>query len=453
MAHRVLVVEDYPEMLETCSDILQRAGYEVRKASSPRAAEEIIRTLAIDVVVTDMKMPKTGGLDLLRIAKEADPEIVVILMTGFPTVETAVDAMKFGASDYLMKPFSVDQLLAVVERSLEMRRTREAYGLLRSQLRNSFTLSGMVGRSRRMLRLFDDIRRAASVDANTLILGESGAGKELVAWAIHANSRRRGRGFLPLNCAAIPENLLEAELFGYERGAFTGAHGAKEGLLEAADGGTLFLDEICELLQPLQAKLLRALEEGTVRRIGGRKPIPIDVRFIASTNRDIREEMRKARFREDLFFRIDVIGIQVPPLRERREDIPLLAAHFLDACSARYGKTVESLSQEALECLMRYDWPGNVRELKNAVERAVAYAKGPFITAKELPDPVLKGGECRGQSSLHEWKEKTLERLEREFVETTLAEHGGNVTHAAKALGVHRSTLQRLMRRLHLAAA
>jgi len=453
MLQRVLVVEDHPEMLETCAEILQRAGYDVRKAGSLRAAEGILRTLAIDVLVTDMKMPKTEGLDLLRIAKEADPEIVVILMTGFPTVETAVEAMKFGASDYLMKPFSVEQLLAVVEGSLEKRRTREAYGLLRGQLRSSFTLSGIVGDSSRMFKLFDDIRKAASVDANALILGESGAGKELVAWAIHENSRRREGPFLPLNCAAIPENLLEAELFGYERGAFTGAHGSKEGLLEAADGGTLFFDEICELSQPLQAKLLRALEEGTVRRIGGRKSIPFDVRFITSTNRDIREEMRQVRFREDLFFRIDVIEIQVPPLRERRDDIPLLAAHFLDACSARYGKTVEGLSQEALECLMRYDWPGNVRELKNAVERAVAYAHGPFISAKELPDPVLKGVECRGQSSLHEWKERTLERLEREFVETALAEHGGNVTHAAKALGVHRSTLQRLMRRLHLSAA
>jgi len=453
MAHRVLVVEDHPEMLETCAEILQRAGYDVRKAGSLRAAEGILRTLAIDVLVTDMKMPKTGGLDLLRIAKETDPEIVVILMTGFPTVETAVEAMKFGASDYLMKPFSVDQLLAVVEGSLEMRRTREAYGLLRTQLRSSFTLSGMVGRSSRMLKLFDDIRRAASVDANALILGESGAGKELVVLAIHENSRRREGPFLPLNCAAIPEHLLEAELFGHERGAFTGAYSSKEGLLEAADGGTLFLDEVCELSQPLQAKLLRALEEGAMRRLGGRKPIAFDVRFTASTNRDIREEMRKARFREDLFFRINVIEIEVPPLRERRDDIPLLAAHFLDACSARYGKTVDGLSQEVLECLMRYDWPGNVRELKNAVERAVAYAKGPFITAKELPDPVLKGAESRGQSGLHEWKERTLERLEREFVETALAEHGGNVTHAAKALGVHRSTLQRLMRRLHLSAA
>ena len=405
MAERLLVVEDDPEMLETCSEVLERAGYEVVKAGSGREAEGVLRTSGVDVVVTDLKMPKIGGLDVLRIAKEADPEIVVILITAFPTVETAVEAMKFGASDYLMKPFSGEQLLAVVEGSLEKRRTKEAYGLLRSQLQRSFTLGGIVGRSRGMLKLFDDIRKAASVDANVLILGESGVGKELVARAIHENSRRQGRPFLPINCAAIPENLLEAELFGYERGAFTGAQVSKEGLLEAASGGTLFLDEVCELSPPLQAKLLRALEEGAVRRLGGRKPIPFDVRFMASTNRDIHEEMRKERFREDLFFRINVIKIQVPPLRERREDIPLLAAHLLEVCSTHYGKKLGGIAQGAMEVLTRYDWPGNVRELKNAVERAVAYAKGPFITPEDLPEGVLKGAERQGRYSFHEWKE------------------------------------------------
>ena len=453
MAERILVVEDDPDMLETAAEALERAGYVVVKARSGRAAEGVLRTSTIDVVVTDLKMPKMGGLEVLRIAKDADPEIVVILITAFPTVDTAVEAMKFGASDYLMKPFSGEQLLAVVEGSLEKRRTREAYGLLRSQLRRSFTLSGIVGRSRGILKLFDDIRRAASVDANVLILGESGAGKELVARAIHESSSRQGRPFLPINCAAIPENLLEAELFGYERGAFTGAHVSKEGLLEAADSGTLFLDEVCELSPSLQAKLLRALEEGAVRRLGGRRPISFDVRFMASTNRDIHEEMKKERFREDLFFRIDVIEIQVPPLRERREDIPLLAAHFLEGCSTQYGKKIDGITQGAAELLTRYDWPGNVRELKNAVQRAVAYAKGPFVTPEDLPEAVLKGTERQGQYSFHEWKERTLERLEKDFLEKALEEHGGNVTHAAKALGIHRSTLQRLMRRHNLPAA
>jgi two-component system response regulator PilR (NtrC family)/two-component system response regulator HydG len=452
MTERILVVEDDPEMLETCSEVIKRGGYEVVAAESGRVAEQILRTSAVDVVITDLKMPKGGGLDVLRVAKEADPEIVVILITAFPTVETAVEAMKFGASDYLMKPFSGEQLLAVVERSLEQRRRKETYGFLRSQLQKSFKLSGIVGRGREMLRLFDDIRKAASVDADLLILGESGAGKEIVARAIHNNSGRREKPFLPINCAAIPEHLLEAELFGYERGAFTGAVVSKEGLLESADGGTLFLDEVCEMGPSLQAKLLRVLEEGSVRRVGGRKTIPYNVRFMTSTNRDIYAEVKKGRFREDIFFRINVIEIKVPPLRERHEDIPLLTAHFLEVYSNQYAKKIDGITREAMELLTMYDWPGNVRELRNAIERAVTYAKESFITQEDLPETVLRGAEGQDRYNFHEWKEKTLERLEKEFLEKALEEHDGNVTHSAKALGIHRSTLQRLMRKYNLTA-
>lgn len=450
---RILVVEDDPNLLATCAEVLQRAGYEVVTAASGEAAEADLRISAIDVVVADLKMPTMGGLEVLRIAKEADPDIIVILITGFPTVETAVEAMKSAAFDYLIKPFSMDQLLEVVGDSLERRRTREAYGVLRSQLRRSFSLSGIVGQTKRVFKLFDDVRKAALVDANVLILGESGAGKELLARAIHDNSARQGRPFLPITCAATPENLLEAELFGYDRGAFTGPQVTREGLLEAAEGGTLFLDEVSELSLRLQAKLLRALEERTVRRLAGRIPIPFDVRLMAATNRDIHEELRRGRFREDLFFRLDVIEIAIPPLRDRREDIPLLTAHFLEACSAHHGKDIVGVTQGALNLLIRYDWPGNVRELKNAVERAVASAKRPFITPEDLPPAVLIGAESQARSSFHEWKEKTLERLEKEFLEAALEEHGGNVTRAAKALGIHRSTLQRLMRRHKLPAA
>ena len=449
---RVLVVEDDPELLEACAEVLRRAGYEVRQAESGEAAEAVLRASAIDVVLVDLKLPTMGGLEVLRVAKEADPETIVILITGFPTVESAVEAMKSSASDYLIKPFSMEQLLAVVEASLETRRTEEAYGLLRSQLRRSFRLGGIVGRGRRALTLFDDIRKAASADANVLILGESGAGKELVAREIHGNSARQGGPFLPINCAAIPETLLEAELFGYDRGAFTGAQATREGLLEAADGGTLFLEEVCDLSLRLQAKLLRTLEERIVRRLAGRIPIPFDVRVMAATNRDIQEELKKGRFREDLFFRLDVIEISVPTLRGRREDIPLLTAHFLEASSATSGKEIVGIAQGAVNLLVRYDWPGNVQELKNAVERAVASAKKPFITPEDLPPAVVIGGEQPGRSSFHEWKEKTLERLEKEFLQAALEEHGGNVTRAAKALGIHRSTLQRLMRRHKLPA-
>ena len=451
MAETILLVEDDPHVLLSYQEVLKPSGYEVVTADSGEAAERILRTSSIDVVITDRKMPKMGGLEVLRIAKQVDPEVIVILITAYPTVDTAVEAMKFGACDYLIKPFSVEQLRAVVKDSLEKRKTKEAYGLLKSQVRSSFAVSGIVGQSRGLLKLLDEIRKVAAVSANVLILGESGVGKEPVARAIHENSSRHERPFLPLNCAAIPETLLEAELFGYERGAFTGAQAAKEGLLEAADGGTLFLDEFCELSPALQAKLLRTLEEGAVRRLGGRKPIPFDVRFVASTNRDIREEIRLGRFRQDLFFRINVIEIRVPPLRERREDIPLLVAHFLEEGSKGPGKAVEGITPEAMEWLTHYDWPGNVRELKNAIERALAYATGPFITVQDLPEAILMATVRQERfSSYREWKEKTLEQLEKEFLEKSIHEQGGNLTLAAKELGIHRSTLHRLIRKHHL---
>lgn len=450
---RILVVEHTPDLLETCAEALQRAGYEVVRAASGEAAEAILRTSGIDVVLAALELPTMGGLEVLRIAKEADPETVVILITGFPTVETVVKAMKAGASDYLVKPFSMDQLLGVVAGSLENRRTREAYGVLRCQLRRSFSLSGIVGQTTGALKLFDDIRKAAVVDANVLIQGESGAGKELVARAIHDNSARQGSAFLPMDCTAFPEDLLEAELFGYDRGTFTGARVTNEGFLKAADGGTLFLDEVCDLTLGLQARLLRALEDGIVRGLDGRLAIAFDVRVMAATNRDIHKELGRGRFREDLFLRIGVIEIPVPPLRDRREDIPLLAAHFLESCCARHGKEIVGITQEALDLLTRYDWPGNVRELKNAIERAVACAKRPCITPEDLPTAIVLGGERYSRFTFHEWKERTLETLEKEFLEAALEEHRGNVTRAAKALGIHRSTLQRLMRRRKLPVA
>jgi DNA-binding NtrC family response regulator len=453
MSERVLIVDDDADMRDLCAEVLRRGGYEIISVESGRSAEAVLRSSAVDVAVADLMMPEMGGLEVLRAAKEADPETVVILITAFPTVDTAVEAMKFGAAEYLVKPFSPPQLLEAVRASLESRRTREAHGLLRTRLRRTFSLSGLIGQGRTTLKLFEDIRRTAAVDASLLILGESGTGKELVARAIHDNGLRQGRPFVAVNCAAIPENLLEAELFGYERGAFTGAGGPKQGLLEVANGGTLLLDEICEMSVMIQAKLLRALEEGAVRRLGARTPLPFDVRFIAATNRAMREELERQRFREDLFFRIAVIEITVPPLRERREDIPLLAAHFLESCAAHYGKQVDGIAAAAMDLITRYDWPGNVRELKNAVERAVAYARGTFVAPEDLPAAVLTGTERQPPASFHEWKEKTLERLEREFLESTLETHGGNVTRAAQALGIHRSTLQRLMRRLHLPAA
>src|SRR5712692_4179743 len=347
-AEHVLVVEDRPDLRQLYAMFLEEAGYDVLKAECGVVAEAILRTSAVDIVVLDLKLPRLGGLDVLKIAKETDPGTIVILITGFPEVDASFTELKAGAFDYLVKPFSRQQLLASIQGALETRRSAEGYALLRDQLRHEFRLGGLVGQSRTIVRLMGEIRTAAAVNANVLILGESGVGKEIVAHAIHENSRRRGKPLLTLNCAAIPHTLLEAELFGYERGAFTGAQGPRAGLLEAADGGTLLLDEICELHLALQAKLLRCLEEHTQRRLGGRQEIPFVVRFIASTNRDIHEEIRHSRFREDLFFRIDVIEVHVPPLRERREDIALLSAHFLEVYGQRYGKTFKGLAAEAM---------------------------------------------------------------------------------------------------------
>jgi DNA-binding NtrC family response regulator len=447
MSERILVVDDDPSTLELYAEALKRAGYEPLTSDSGQGAEAILQTEAVDAIVVDLRMPNMGGLELLQAAKDTDPNLVAVLMTGYPTVETAVEAMKFGASEYLVKPFSPEQLIRAVRSGLDVRRTKEAHGLLRSQLRRAFGVGGMLGQTQGMQRLFEDVRRAAAVDAAVLILGESGAGKELVARAVHENSPRQGKPFLAINCAAIPENLLESELFGHERGAFTGAVVSRPGLLETAAGGTMFLDEVCDLGVPLQSKLLRALEESSLRRLGGRSVIPLNVRFVAATNRDIHEEVRRGRFREDLFFRLDVIQLQVPPLRDRREDIPLLATSFLESCSARLGKQIEGVTAEAMQLLVRYDWPGNVRELKNAVERAVAYAQGPLVTAADLPQAVMRDAQTE-PPTFRQWKERTLERLERDFLEKALEEHGGNITHAAQALGIHRSTLQRLLRRL-----
>jgi len=445
MAERVLVAEADPEVLAFCAAVLTATGYEVVRTTSATVAQELLRTSSVDVLVTDLKLPGLNGLDLLKVAKTADPETAVILITGFPTVDTAVKAMKAGAVDYLTKPFSAEELLAAVVAAFGDRNIRQGHDVLRNQLRHGFANGAMVGRTPRMLRLFDDARRAAAVDANVLILGESGVGKERVARMIHENSARTSGPFVPINCAAIPEHLLESELFGYEQGAFTGAQRSNEGLLETAHGGSLFLDELCEMNPVLQTKLLRALEEGVVRRLGARKPRAFDTRFIASTNRDIREDMRRGRFREDLFFRINVIEVQVPPLRDRREDIPLLATHFLSLASR--GLQIKGFIPAAMDALLRYNWPGNIRELKNAVERAVAYAAGPFIALEDLPEPVRQPQGRGDLQSFRAWKRTTLERLEREFLVRALEQHQGNVSGTARALNLHRSTLQRALRK------
>ena len=446
MADRLLVVEDHADLREICVEALMGAGYDVVAAGSGAEAERVLRTSPVALVVTDLKLPRVDGLDVLKLAKEADPATAVILITGFPAVETAVAAMKAGATDYLVKPFSPEQLLAAVQEGLAARTQRTVYQALRREV-SAFTVDGMVGGSPRMLQLFDRIRRAAAVDANVLILGESGVGKEQVARTIHANSERRRAPFLAINCAALPESLLEAELFGYERGAFTGAQSMREGLLHAADGGTLLLDELCEMQPAIQAKLLRALEEGSVRRLGGRRAVSFDVRFVAATNQDIEAAVRTGRFRRDLFFRIHVIEIHVPPLSARREDIALLAVHFLQKAARVRPSGIEGIEPAALEALVRHDWPGNVRELRNVMERAAALANSPVITMADLPDVLARPAAVPSPPSFHAWKKQTLEQLAHGFIQSALTHHGGNISRTALALGLHRSTIQRLLKR------
>jgi DNA-binding NtrC family response regulator len=447
MAERLLVVEDHADLRDFCVQTLTDAGFDTVAVGSGVEAEHVLRTSPVALVVADLRMPRVGGLDVLKRAKETDPTTAVILITGFPAVETAVAAMKAGAADYLAKPFSADQLLDAVREGLGARKQRKIYEALRAEV-HAFTVEGMVGRSARMLQLLDTIRRAAAVDANVLILGDSGTGKELVARTIHANSARRRGPFLAVNCAALPESLLEAELFGHERGAFTGAHNTRDGLLHAADGGTVLLDELCEMHPAIQAKLLRALEEGSVRRLGGRKAIAFDVRFIAATNQDIEAAVRAGRFRRDLFFRIHVIEIHVPPLAQRRDDIPLLAVHFLQQASAARSTGIEGIDQAALESLTTYDWPGNVRELRNVIERAAAFASSSIITVDDLPAAITVHAARHMPATFRAWKKQTLEQLAHGFIQRALDDHGGNISRTAHALGLHRSTIQRRLKRV-----
>lgn len=469
---RILIVDDEPELALGLKLYLRRHGYDVETVTSAESALERLKNQSFEMVVTDLMLPGKSGLELLSQVREQWPSTFVVLITGFATVETAVQAIRQGAFDYISKPFTPQQLEVVVNRVFQHKALSDENQSLRAQIQDKLAFASLVGQSEAMKRVQAVVSRVATSDASVLIIGESGTGKELIARAVHACSRRAEKPFVPVDCAALPHSLMESELFGYEKGAFTGATSARAGLLEAAHGGTFFMDELGELELSMQVKLLRVLQERQFRRVGGSKITQVDVRFVAATNRDLEKEVKAGRFREDLYHRLNVVQVRLPPLRERLGDIPLLAYHFLQIHAARMSRESPRLSPEAIQALEAYHWPGNVRELQNAIEYAVSMADGSVIGIIDLPHtlqaavanlprtpaPELEPAgpyrspqgtvlEVRHELPYKQAKRLWLEAFEREYFQELLRRHDYNVSHAAKAAEIDRKSIQRIMKR------
>jgi two-component system NtrC family response regulator len=436
---RILAVDDEPAQIELVSGFLARHGYEVLTAGNGTAALERFKAEPVELILTDQKMPGLSGLDLLEAARAVNPEVAVIVMTAYGTIEHAVAAIKGGATDYLTKPLNLDELLHRIGRVRDRHRLLEENRELREALRERHRVEGIIGESGRMQEVLSLLMRVAPSDATVLIRGESGTGKELIARAIHHASARAGGPLVSVSCAALPENLLESELFGHEKGAFTGAQALRRGRFELAHGGSLFLDEIGDVPLHLQVKLLRALQEREIERVGSSRPIPVDVRLLAATHRDLESLVRRGEFRDDLYYRVNVVTVVVPPLRERREDIPLLLDHFLAKFAQANGKTVRGLTREARDALLRYDYPGNVRELENLIERAVVLTRDEVIGAGDLP---LSLTECRKAPGDGASLTAAVEGLERRLIRDALGRADGVQTRAAELLGVSERVLR-----------
>jgi DNA-binding NtrC family response regulator len=454
----VLVVDDEVELLVSCRKILARLGYQVRVVERGAEAVEIVKNGEVDLVITDLKMPGMTGTDLLAQLKGIRPDQLVVIFTAFATVQTAVEAIRGGAFDYLSKPFSAEQLEVVVARAMEHRRLREENRILKTRVTTPGGIGGLIGESPAMQRVFELIRKIARTGANVLIGGESGTGKEGCARAIHQMSDRATKEFVPVDCAALPGNLIESELFGYEKGAFTGANSQRKGLMETADNGTIFLDEIGEMDMSMQVKLLRVLQERQFRRVGGNEIISVDVRLVAATNRDLEKEVAKGSFREDLFHRLNVIRIDMPGLRERQGDLRLLVNHFVrkftppvDPMGNPNGEI--QVSAEVWAILESYHWPGNVRELQNVIHRAVSLCEEGLIRPRDLPESMARPGFSaevkRVDKNLpyKEAKQRWLEPFEREYLIDLLKRNKKNVTYAAEDAGIDRKSIQRMMKK------
>ena len=440
----LLVADDDRVAGELLAEVLGREGYRVRLADGGETCLRLAETEPFDLALVDLRMPDLDGLTVLKRLGTLQPDLPVVILTAFASIETAIEAVRAGAYDYLSKPFRMEEITVVVRRALEARRLARENLHYRQELRATYGFENLVGQSSRMVELYKLVARVAALDTTVLIEGETGTGKELVARAIHYASPRADRPFVVVDCAALPETLFESELFGHERGAFTGAVTTRRGLLETSHGSTCLLDEIGELTAPLQAKLLRTLQERSIRRVGGNESISIDVRVIAATNRDLRALVAEGGFRDDLYYRLNVVGLTVPSLRERGADVPLLVQHFLEKFARPPGTSLKRLSPEASALLSDYQWPGNVRELEHVIERAVALSSSDMLTPDDLPAHLQ--GEP-GQAPRLPTPRMTLEQVKRWYVSKVLEETGGNKLRAAEVLGIDRSTLYRILER------
>jgi DNA-binding NtrC family response regulator len=447
---RILVIDDEPDMLENCRLILSREGFEILTSTETADIGRIVSDADPDMILTDLMIPGKDGLEVLRDVKWSHTDVPVVIMTAYATVETAVAAMKDGAADYIVKPFSKDQLLLLVRRVLKSRELQLENQRLRRELEQQKLSATLTTLSPGMLEVASIISRIADTGANVLIQGESGSGKEVIARAIHNSSRRSAGPFVAVNCSALPAPLLESELFGHEKGAFTGAATSRKGLMEEAQAGTFFLDEITEMDSGMQAKLLRVLQERRVRRVGGNREIELDIRLIAATNRDPQAAVSEKLLREDLFFRLAVVTISVPPLRKRKEDIPALANRFLHETGIAYGRDVQGFTPQVLELLTNYSWPGNVRELRNVVERAVSLATRPVIREEDLPEPLRRVRSrqiaVETTAAYEDAKAQAVDHFQREYFTALLAEENNNITRVAARAKVDRKTVYRILK-------
>jgi DNA-binding NtrC family response regulator len=441
MAH-ILVVDDQSSMRLTLTALLKQAGHTLMQAGTGDDALKKLTDNDFDIVITDLRLDQISGLDVLKAAKTQNPQTEVIVLTGYGSVESAVEAMKNGAIDYLTKPVDSEELQLAVQRATERQRLKSEVTRLRSAVEQKFTAKEIVASSEAMKEVLEMVARVAPTDAAVLIQGESGTGKELIARAIHQNSKRKDAAFIPINCGALPENLLESELFGHVKGAFTGAHQNKKGMFEEADGGTLFLDEIGEMSTPLQVKLLRVLQDFEVRRVGSNTGVKVDVRVLAATNQKLQQRIKEGAFREDLYYRLQVILINLPPLRERKDEILPLVEHYLAIYKKKFGKPIAGLSASAEKALLEYSWPGNVRELANVVERAVILCRGEEVQPEDLA--LTSGGTLLAQRAQEDSDSpRSLLDMERDFIQSALQRHNWNHNTAAEEIGLSPAALSK----------